>query len=166
MTKSFTKSKYRERGTARNNPYYKYFSNMIQRAKANRIECAFSFGQADLDRFIDIIGPIPMNMVSPTVGRYDHLKGYIFDGEKDRWNFRWQEMIENSAESYLSGLKIELETRTESQRKDYASKGGLASGKSPNRITSTTKTCPHCGVTSTNGLSMINHHFDRCKMRR
>ena len=49
----------------------------------------------DLEGFINFlvdIGDVPKNMAEPTVGRYDHDKGYI------KGNFRWQELRENSKE--------------------------------------------------------------------
>ena len=57
----------------------------------------FTLSNHDFGRFVLAMGPVPEDMVKPTVGRIDHTKGYVWDKENNRWNFRWQEASENQA---------------------------------------------------------------------
>ena len=59
------------------NLYYKSFNNMIERAKRLGVSCDFTYGSDQLDRFIKVIGPVPDDMLQPSVGRHDHTKGYV-----------------------------------------------------------------------------------------
>ena len=75
-------------------------------------------------------------MRKPSIGRYDHSKGYVFDEKNHRWNFRWQEHSENcqggGRKTAQSG-KLKLAQR--------------ASVKSPNHISNTQNTCSGCNMT-------------------
>jgi hypothetical protein len=57
----------------------------------------FEFGQEDFNKWLEAIGLIPEGIEKPTVGRFDHTKGYVWDIENNKWNFRWQEHSENSS---------------------------------------------------------------------
>jgi hypothetical protein len=46
--------------------------------------------------FIVELGPVPEGIISPTIGRIDHRKGYVAG------NFRWQEFVENSRDGNKS----------------------------------------------------------------
>jgi hypothetical protein len=82
--------------------YFKFFGSMVNRARKGLIDCDFSWGLNEFNRWLEVMGPIPENMKKPTVGRHDHSKGYIYDKENSRWNFRWQERSENSREAGLT----------------------------------------------------------------
>jgi hypothetical protein len=115
---------------------YRFFFNMIHRAKQIGVECQFTLGRKDFGRWCDIVGPIPDDMERPSIGRYDHSKGYVFDVESNRWNFRWQERSENCRESGRRAV--------ESGRLKVAQR---ASVRSPNHISHAYNTCSGCGVT-------------------
>jgi hypothetical protein len=68
--------------------YFRYFASMVNRARKGTMGCDFSWGLSEFNRWLEVIGPIPEGMKKPTVGRYDHSKGYVFDAENHRWNFR------------------------------------------------------------------------------
>ena len=53
----------------------------------------FSDDASGLLEFIEEIGPYPLDMKRPTVGRRDHSLGYV------RGNFAWQELRENAQEN-------------------------------------------------------------------
>jgi hypothetical protein len=78
--------------------HYDRFDSMIQRARTLGYECEFEYTDESFSTFIQVIGPVPVDMDAPTVSRYDHAKGYVFDRELDRWNFRWQSKSDNSKE--------------------------------------------------------------------
>jgi hypothetical protein len=78
--------------------HYDRFDSMIQRARTLGYECEFEYTDESFSTFIQVIGPVPTDMDKPTVGRYDHAKGYVFDKELDRWNFRWQSKFDNTGE--------------------------------------------------------------------
>jgi hypothetical protein len=111
-------------------PYYLHFMNMISRSKRRTIACAFTHGRNEFSRWLAIMGRIPEDMKTPSVGRYDHSKGYVFDADNNRWNFRWQDRSENCRES----------------------------SRSPNHISNTYFTCPRCGITGRG--AMWKHHCD------
>jgi hypothetical protein len=116
--------------------YFTFFNNMLSRSKRMGIPCDFKRGRNDFDRWVAIMGPIPANMKTPTVGRYNHLMGYIFDVEINRWNFRWQERSENCRES---GRRL-----AKSGKLTLAQKASI---KSPKHPTDIYYTCSECGVT-------------------
>jgi len=82
--------------------YFRYFFSMVSRVKKTNIDCDFTWGLNEFNRWLEVMGPIPDGMKKPTVGRYDHSKGCVFDTENQRWNFRWQERSENSREAGLT----------------------------------------------------------------
>lgn len=88
---------------SRNLPYYgelaRKFSYHLVRFKGlhNRLRSSklLTDFPRTLDGFIDFIcymGPVPLNMKKPTVGRKNHNIGYVKD------NFEWQESLDNSTE--------------------------------------------------------------------
>jgi hypothetical protein len=69
--------------------------NMFKRSKESGLPHDPDFSRT-VDGFFDFIkylGPIPENMIKPTIGRKDHSVGYM------KGNFEWQESIENIRES-------------------------------------------------------------------
>jgi hypothetical protein len=60
--------------------------------------CDFERTYESFEQFIVCMGPIPETMNRPSVGRLDHSKGYVFDIEKNAWNFGWQSVADNSSE--------------------------------------------------------------------
>jgi hypothetical protein len=100
-------------------PYYGYFANMIKRG--NRLGRDFSLGEEDFNKWLGIIGLIPEDMSRPSVGRVDHSKGYVFDQEKGRWNFRWQELSDNHSEGGTRGAFTAFSSE---QRTAYGKLGG------------------------------------------
>jgi hypothetical protein len=75
------------------------FNEMLCRANRLGLECDFERTYDSLEQFIVCMGPIPENISRPSVGRVDHSKGYVFDIEKNRWNFAWQSVADNSSEA-------------------------------------------------------------------
>jgi hypothetical protein len=76
--------------------HFKRFNSMISRARSTNIQCYFDPGTDIIFMdFVKAIGPVPKNMIRPTVGRYDHSQGYDYDFDNKRWNFRWQEFKDN-----------------------------------------------------------------------
>jgi hypothetical protein len=128
--------------------YFRYFMSMVDRARRYAIDCKFTWGLNELNGWLEV----------PTVGRYDHSKGYVFDTENNRWNFRWQERSENSREAGLtSGWgAATFEQRSKAGRKaaelgktgfqtgvartGVAQKASVASPKNRQVII-----CPNCG---------------------
>jgi hypothetical protein len=101
---------------------YPCYVTMINRAKRDNTECDFlDFRQESFEKFCGVIGPKPVGMKNPSIGRYDHSKGYVFDHDKNRWNFRWQELSENCRENGL--------LRTHEQLVKAARAGGQAKAK-------------------------------------
>jgi hypothetical protein len=140
---------------------------MIRRGK--KVGCDFTLGSSEFNKWLEIIGVIPEGMKKPSVGRYDHTKGYVFDTENNRWNFRWQEYSENASGGGVSSAAKQLASGTHAfitgvaQRASFASqmKRGThnsqtgrtgvhtgvaqrASAASPNRNTKKDMTCPYC----------------------
>lgn len=71
------------------------FSGMYKRKRQYEIEIDSLF-KRNVDGFIEFIlyiGDVPKYMISPSVGRIDHSKGYIIG------NFRWESAYSNSIES-------------------------------------------------------------------
>lgn len=68
------------------------FRGMLRRAKKLGLKCDFEDNDRGHVNFIYYIGDIPEGMVRPSVGRFDHTKGYVVG------NFRWQEYDENKSE--------------------------------------------------------------------
>jgi hypothetical protein len=130
--------------------YYLCFNNMIERAQKYNLECLFERNKEDLIQFMCIIGEVPKDMFCPTVGRYNHSKGYVFDSENNRWNFRWQEKSENSREM---GKRVKTGFQV-----------GNTIANDPDHISQKTYLCPYCGKTG-QGLVMYRDHFDNCKKR-
>jgi hypothetical protein len=139
-------------------PLRQYFKDMVRRGK--HLGCEFTWGLKDFNRWLDVVGPIPEGIEVPTIGRYDHELGYVFDTENNRWNFRWQEMAENSREGALrSGLGRNLE-----HNRRISVLAGLAVAKSPNRVGLRIFTCPYCDRVG-KGPAMLRHHFNHCPKR-
>lgn len=115
---------------------------MIQRGH----DCKFSFCKEDFDRWMGIIGLIPEGMRCPSVGRYDHTKGYIFDVEMNRWNFRWEEYDENTAEAAQrrgsASVVAQVEKGTHNSQTLVGVKSQLRNGTHPSL---TKRKCPYCG---------------------
>jgi hypothetical protein len=130
-------------------PLWYWFTRMQQRAPHLLLPCAFAFDEKGYQEFARAIGPIPEGMRSPTVGRYDHEQGYVYDRDKKRWNFRWQEKAENSSESAV--------------RSNFGQFGNRRSASSPRRNSLQIVVCPHCKL-SGRLPPMRRWHFDRCKM--
>jgi hypothetical protein len=69
------------------------FSAMHGRVRDFGLDCDFP---RNVDGFIDFIlyvGPVPGDMIRPTLGRSDHSIGYL------KGNFKWQESSDNTSES-------------------------------------------------------------------
>jgi hypothetical protein len=149
-------------------PYYEYFRSMLKRAKKLGIPCDFTGCLELFNKWLEVIGSIPVGMKIPTVGRYDHKKGYVYDIEMNRWNFRWQPKSDNSREAALrttpfktmtpenlasAGRKsamVQLEAGTHINQ---LGKAGCQTGvaqkaaiESLNHISKRFTTCPGCGV--------------------
>jgi len=71
--------------------HFKRFNCMHNRRRDRGAHVASDFDQTPegFINFVRYLGPVPKDMLKPSLGRYDHDKGYI------RGNFRWQEYIEN-----------------------------------------------------------------------
>ncbi len=128
--------------------YWYWFKRMQDRHTAHGIACAFGNNKSGYDRFIKIIGPIPRGMKSPTVGRYDHDLGYVYDWHYRRWNFRWQEKSENSSEC--------------AARNGLSRLGGIACKDSPKFNAIRRTRCPHCGKVG-RLPPMRRWHFENCQ---
>jgi hypothetical protein len=72
-----------------------------KRLFGREISLEFSRDDKGFKRFVEVIGPVPRNMERPSVSRFDHSKGYVFDSESSRWNFRWQPTRENGFEAVV-----------------------------------------------------------------
>jgi hypothetical protein len=68
------------------------FAGVIRRSNLTKLECDYKLTPLDFIRFILDIGEIPPD-IDPSVGRYDHTKGYVVG------NFRWQDFFENSSDN-------------------------------------------------------------------
>jgi hypothetical protein len=79
---------------------------MIQRGKD--VGCDFELEEENFYLWTEVIGPVPPAMECPSVGRYDHSKGYVFDHENNRWNFRWEEWRDNNLEGAARGREAAL----------------------------------------------------------
>jgi hypothetical protein len=115
--------------------YYKYFINMIIRAEKYGIACSFTRCLESFNKWLEVIAMIPVGMKTPTVGRFDHNKGYVFDTENNRWNFRWQSKSDNSKEVAPRAGRRAFELGrgihavTSKQKSEWGSLGaGLSSG--------------------------------------
>lgn len=77
------------------------FKKLHSRAKRLdlTVDPMFASSTAGYGNFIAYVGPVPSNMRRPTVGRYDHSRGYVAG------NFRWQEHSENAAEAATRNKK-------------------------------------------------------------
>ena len=82
--------------------HYWKLMRIIQRAKRRGLECEFQFDTESLQKFIDCIGPVPHTMKNPSVGRWNHSKGYVVG------NFRWQELLENTIDGASRAGKISV----------------------------------------------------------
>ena len=148
----------------RDHPLYSYFMGVVQRGRG--VGSNFDFNQSDFDRFVEIMGPIPEDMEWPTVGRYNHDLGYVWDESESRWNFRWQEKSDNSKESSLrnklgtdpehnsyagqlgGGRTAELgKTTFQRASSEQQSEFARRSIESPNHINKQSFTCRGCGET-------------------
>jgi hypothetical protein len=114
-------------------------------------------------QFLEDVGQIQKGMETPTIGRKDHNKGYIFDTKSNRLNFAWQSMIDNKRESALRAAalgKTPLQTATKEQR----SERGRKSAEHHNHVNKQEYTRYSCGLTG-KGANMLRYHFDNCKRR-
>jgi hypothetical protein len=127
--------------------YYR-FRNKLADAKAKGIPFDFNLTEEDCERFYLLIGPIPEDMVKPTIGRKDHSKGYIVEGGIP--NFEWQEQSDNSREGMLRTMTKENRARG-SRMAALTGAPGRASGKSSKSVNNILLTCPGCGRTSRGG---------------
>jgi hypothetical protein len=124
--------------------YFTYFASMVNRARKGTLNGDFAWGLNQFNRWLEVIGTIPEGMKKPTVGRYDHSKGYVFDTDNNRWNFRWQERSENSRETGLTsgwGAATFEQRSKAGRRAAELGKSGFQTGvaqrasvKSPNHI--------------------------------
>jgi hypothetical protein len=164
----------------KSDPLYRKFLRKIDNAKQGGIPIDFKITKEDFIRFKNIIGPIPEYMKSPTIGRYDHNKGYVWDRENNRWNFRWEPKSDNSRELMLRikphGYQTPEEKSKTSREMQLArlkagthisqtgksasylgisgfdtGTAGKASAKSPNSINNQLFTCSGCGKTKGSG---------------
>jgi hypothetical protein len=71
--------------------HWSSFSNMHKRSI--HISDEFSQTYLGFKNFIDYLGPVPENMIKPSLGRKDHSLGYI------RGNFEWQSLSDNGKEA-------------------------------------------------------------------
>jgi hypothetical protein len=173
--------------TGRDERTYRTFRSMIRRAKDYGLNCEFKLGKEGYDKFANIIGPIPSEMLKPTVGRYDHSLGYVFDNEARRWNFRWQEFNENAKESApragKAGGSKKSKRKTEAaraggkataalgktqwqtmlieKRRAYGKKGGLAMIARSDHTMKKQGACEHCGAVMSIAL-LGKYHNNRC----
>lgn len=82
---------------SRNLPYYgKYkkeysyhFNAFCGMHKRNAVDDAFSRNFGGFMRLIEYLGPVPIGIKMPSVGRINHKIGYI------KGNFAWQELLDN-----------------------------------------------------------------------
>lgn len=76
-------------------PYWIALINMHKRKsyKNGEIDIDFSRDFKGLIKLIDYLGDIPSNIKYPSVGRINHLVGYL------KGNFAWQELSENKREA-------------------------------------------------------------------
>jgi len=70
---------------------YFAFQNRIL-TSGQEVDEEFTHSKEGFKAFVEYLGPIPSNLQKPSVGRFDHSKGYI------KGNFVWQEASENSRE--------------------------------------------------------------------
>lgn len=122
-------------------PLWYWFTRMQQRAVVLVVPCAFAFDEEGYRQFVEVIGPIPDGMRSPTVGRYDHDQGYV------PGNFHWEEKAENSSES--------------ATRNKIARLGNRRSAASPRRNSLQLVVCPRCGQEG-RLPPMKRWHFTNC----
>lgn len=135
--------------------FYQYFTDMLIRSKKGKLKCAFTRTLKSYLKFEQVIGPIPKRMRVPTVGRYDHSKGYVFDSSKKRWNFRWQAMVDNLSENGIAVGKLK-------KSGFQTGAAGRAAITSPKHSTKKQHTCPKCGLVG-KGPWMFREHFNRCR---
>lgn len=55
----------------------------------------FPYTDDGFAKFIDVLGPVPKTLKTPSLGRRDHTKGYSED------NLVWQEWLHNQAEAHF-----------------------------------------------------------------
>jgi len=91
--------------------HFKHFVCMFDRL--GRSGVGFTRDGSGFLEFVECIGPYPVDMVSPEVGRIDHSKGYV------RGNFKWQSHHDNMKEmlarvkpnEFRRGTTVTEETR-------------------------------------------------------
>lgn len=73
--------------------HFTSFAKIHYRTKLSGLACDFPRTVEGFIEFLLYIGDVPDDQLWPTVGRFDHSKGYICG------NFAWQDQDENSGES-------------------------------------------------------------------
>jgi hypothetical protein len=90
------------------------FKNMQKRVKDLGFDCDFEHSINGFIEFLVYLGDVPDGIGRPSIGRYDHSKGYV------KGNFRWESLSENSAE---------VGRRRKHKRGEEASKAVLKNGE-------------------------------------
>ena len=140
-------------------PYYLYCKNMIRRSREGGVVCDFLLTSYCFSEWLKVIGIIPEGMIRPSIGRYDHSKGYEFDLENSRWNFRWQEYSVNAKEVSLRGNST-FQRATSEQQTEWSRKAV----ESSKHISKQLLTCYWCGYNG-KAPNILRFHFDNCKRR-
>lgn len=71
---------------------YECFYNMMCRTKKNGLITDFEYSPCGFIDFLLYVGHIPKDIICPSIGRFDHSKGYV------KGNFSWEEKIDNISE--------------------------------------------------------------------
>lgn len=149
--------------------HFQSFSGMHKRLKISNLSTDFPRTLEGFISFIEYLGPIPCNMIKPTLGRLDHTLGYV------KGNFEWQASKENSSEVglrnsinlvnvhfvkgakfYTDGIRNFKLLPNDPKIKDLNLKLGHT------HIPDKKVICPHCGKEGGN-KRMKQIHFDKCK---
>jgi hypothetical protein len=136
--------------------HYYHFYNMIGRARRKKLECDFFYAFDSFSEFIEAVGPLPVCMIKPSIGRFDHSIGYVFDPSNKRWNFRWEEFSGNATENIKRNKAWQYSTPTPERNK-----GGKRGGFTQSQIV---RICPYCGKTG-KGNAMFQYHFNKCSKK-
>jgi hypothetical protein len=154
-------------------PHYIYFNHMIIRAEELGLAYDFTRCLESFNKWLEVMGQIPLGMKVPTVGRYDHKKGYIFDKDNNRWNFRWESKSDNSRESAfrmapevrskagrIGGRKAvdlgktRFQTATSEQQTEWSRKAVA----SPNHISKLDSNPMKTGIVQRAAANSLNHN--------
>jgi urocanate hydratase len=149
-----------------------HFSRFHSMNNRKEVHPDYKLGVNGFINFILEMGPIPKGMINPSVGRYDHSKGYI------KGNFRWQSLSDNNRDR--SGIEDKISKSTSINNKiKFTGRKWYNNGKKsfllkvddsriPNlvkgQLLSPTKilVCPYCSK-SGGSKAMKQWHFNNCK---